>query len=225
MKKNGFTLIEIIIAMAMGFIVMMTVAMLVQSGYQSWTLAYNTANTDSRLDSIRTITAFGSLGRISNKKDYYVYQVTGTTFTRKVPVASPEENLTGQAVEFRYWSTDLTDDMLTPTSSADRYALFYLDNGRLMLDKGTSVEGSPTGGAIDAAGHRATGAGVATTVLADNVASVEFTHTTINMTGDGNGCVRMKLVINGSTNNPARPTETKICTFLAATYIRNIWPQ
>jgi prepilin-type N-terminal cleavage/methylation domain-containing protein len=218
MKRTGFTLIEVIVATAMGVIVMLTVALLVQSGYQSWKLAYKTVNSEIRLDSISAITAFGTLGRQSNKKDYYVYRVSGTTFTRLTPAVNPDEILTGQAVEFRYWSTNLQADMMTPTSSADRYALFYIDNGQLKLDKGTAVEGSPTGGAIDAAKHRVTGGTSSTTTLADNVVSVEFSHTTIDMAGDGNGCVRMKLVLND-------PADNKTFTFLAATYLRNVWPQ
>jgi len=217
MKKNGFTLIEFIVAMATACIVMLAVAMLLQSGYQSWIKTYNTANAESQLDSIATTTSFGTIGRKSNKNDYYVYQVAGSTFTRVIPVADAEENLTGDAVEFRYWSTDLDDDMLTPTSFADRYALFYLDSGQLKLDLGTST-GGPTGGAINAAGQRVTGAGESTVILAKNVDSVEFTHTTKNLAGDGWGCVRMNLTIND-------PNDRKIKNVIAATYIRNVWPQ
>ncbi|MGD0551246.1 MAG: prepilin-type N-terminal cleavage/methylation domain-containing protein [Sedimentisphaerales bacterium] len=217
MKRNGFTLIEVIIAIAASCMVMLTVAILVQSGYKSWNRTYKTSNADSRLDSIGTITAFGSFGRKSNKKDYYVYSVSGTTYTQVKPVANPEEILTGQAVEFRYWSTDLTAAMLNPTSVADKYVLFYLDSGQLKLDYGTSV-GGPTGGAINTAGHRVTGTDVTTVTLAKNVTSVAFSHTTKDMAGDGNGCVRMILVIND-------PNDHKTNTFLAATYLRNIWPE
>jgi hypothetical protein len=105
--------------------------------------------------------------------------------------------------------------MLTPTSFADKYVLFYLDSGQLKLDYGTST-GGLTGGAINAAKHRVTGTGVTTTVLAKNVTSVAFSHTAKNMAGDGNGCVRMTLVI--TANN-------KTNTFLAATYLRNVWPE
>jgi len=225
MKKNGFTLIEVIMAMAGGFIVMLTVAMLVQSGHTSWRKSYDAANCDSRLDSMSSITAFGSFGRKSNKKDYYVYSVsgTGTTFTRLTPVHNPDEILTGQAVEFRYWGTDLEADMLTPTSTADSYALFYLDyaqpgNIKLKLDISDAHHGGAGPPAINGAGHRITGAGLNTVTLASHVTSVEFSHTTIDMAGDGKGCVRMKLIINDPADN-----QTK--TFLAATYIRNVWPQ
>jgi hypothetical protein len=205
MKRNGFTLIEIIVAMAGGFIVMMIVAMLIQSGYRSWNQAYRTANADSRLDSIAATTSFGTIGRKSNKNDYYIYQVASTFTAPTVDPLDPDEILTGQAVEFRYWSSDLNGAMLTPTSFADKYALFYLDNGQLKLDTGTST-GGPTGGAIN------------TVTLAKNVDSVEFSHTKKTPAGGGLGCVRMNLTINDPNDK-----EPKIV--IAATYIRNVWPQ
>lgn len=222
MKRNGFTLIELMVAMAIGFIVMLPVAMLVQSGYRSWNQAYAAANCESRLDTIATTTSFGSIGRKSNKNDYYVYEVAGNTFTRVIPDHDPEENLTGQAVEFRYWSTDLDDDMLAPTSFADRYALFYLDdsqpdNVKLKLDIGIST-GGPTGGAINPAKHRAPGGDTSTVTLAQHVTSVAFSHTTKDLAGSGKGCVRMNLTIDD-------PVDQKTKTIIAATYIRNVWPQ
>ena len=217
MKRHGYTLIEIIIAMAAGFMIMLTVAMLVQSGHTSWKKSYDVANCESRLDSLSAVRALGSFGRKSNKKDYYVYSVSGSTFTRVMPVADPEEILTGQAVEFRFWSTDLENGMLTPGSTADRYALFYLEDGQLKLDMGTS-SGGPPGGAINPGGQRVNGAGVTTVTLANHVTSVEFSHTTRDLAGDGKGCVRMKLIIND-------PADGQSKTFLAATYLRNVWPQ
>ncbi|MBE3145113.1 MAG: hypothetical protein IMZ61_14520, partial [Planctomycetes bacterium] len=174
------------------------------------------ANCDSQLDSIATTTSFGSIGRKSNKNDYYVYSVSGTTFTRVVThVSDPEENLTGQAVEFRYWGSDLVDAMLTPTSFANKYALFYLEDDQLKLDLGTST-GGPTGGAINPAGRRR--ASGSTVTLANHVASVAFSHTTRDLAGDGKGCVRMNLTIND-------PNDKGPKTVIAATYIRNVWPQ
>jgi prepilin-type N-terminal cleavage/methylation domain-containing protein len=219
MKRNGFTLIEVIVAMAAGFIVMLTVAMLVQSGYRSWNQTYRTANCDSRLDSIATTTSFGSIGRKSNKNDYYVYQVANATFTAPpVNPLDPDEILRGQAVEFRYWGTDLEADMLTPTSSADSYALFYLDNGQLKLEISDSAHGGIGPPAINSSGHRVNGAGATTVILANHVTSVEFSHTKKTPAGGGLGCVRMNLTIND-------PADNKSKTVIAATYIRNVWPQ
>ncbi len=69
------------------------------------------------------------------------------------------------------------------------------DSDQLKVDFGTST-GGPTGGAINAAGHRVTGTGVTTVILANNVTSVAFSHTAKDIAGDGYGCVRMNLVIN-----------------------------
>jgi hypothetical protein len=198
-------------AMAGGLIVKLTVAMLVQSGHTSWNKSYKAANCDSRLDSLSTIKAFGSFGRKANKKDYYVYRVSGSTFTQVAGTVTD-----ANAVEFRFWSTDLEADMLTPTSFADKYALFYLDDGKLKLDIGTSTGGS-TGGAINASGYRVTGGGVTTVTLASHVTNVQFGHT-VGSGSVGNGCVRMKLLINDPADNQSK-------TFLAATFIRNVWPQ
>jgi len=202
---------------------MLTVAIVVQSGYKSWNRNYNNANSQSQIDSIGSISTFGSFGRRANKKDYYVYSTsgtgTGTTYTKVTPVANPEENLTGQAVEFRYWSTDVTATMLSPTSVTDSYALFYIDSGQLKVDFFTSPTTNPPtlAQAISAAGHRIT-AGVNTYTLAHYVTSVAFTHTTKDMAGDGYGSVRMKLIVND-------PNDSQSKTFLAATCLRNTWPE
>jgi len=222
MKRNGFTLIEVMTATVLSCIVMLSVAMLVQSGYQSWNRTYNTSNATATLDSIGTISTFTSFGRKSNKNDYYVYKVAGTgsnkTYTRVVPVSQPDEILTGQAVEFRYWSTNLTAAMLASTSVADRYAFFYVDDSKqLDVDFGTST-GGPTGGAINAFKQRVTGTGISTVTLAKHVTSVEFSHTKKTPAGGGWGCVRMNLTIND-------PADKKSKTVIAATYIRNVWPQ
>ncbi len=222
MKRNGLTLIELMTATVISVMVMLTVAILVESGQKSWNKSYNAANCQSQLDSISAISSFGGFGRRSNKKDYYVYSVAGTgsntTYTQVMPVANPEENLTGHAVEFRYWSGSLTAAMMAPTSVADSYAFFYVDSNQLKVDFGqTTGTGGITGGAINAAHHRVTGTGLNTVILASYVTSVTFTHTTKDMAGDGYGSVRMQLVINNPADN-----QTK--TFLAATCLRNIWP-
>jgi prepilin-type N-terminal cleavage/methylation domain-containing protein len=223
MKRNGFTLIELIMAMTLGCMIMLIVATLVVSGQKSWKKSYDKANCQSQLDSIGAISSFGGYGRKSNKKDYYVYSVSGTNFTQVMPVSNPEENLTGQAVEFRYWSSDVTANMLTPTSKADCYALFYLDNTqpanvKLMLDVSDPTLGGFGPPAINTSRHRATGTGITTVILASYVYSVAFTHTTKDMAGDGYGSVRMRLVINNPADGGSK-------TFLAATCLRNTWPE
>jgi hypothetical protein len=204
-----------IVAIGIASIVMLAAAMLVSSGYRGWNQSFNNANCEARLGAMDAMIALGAIGRKSNKIDYCVYEVAGTTLEKVGvdPPSSPDEILTGQAVEFRYWDTDLDSSLMNPATTATAYALFYLDgNQRLKVDFGPYPPG-----AIDVSGHRITGADVYTTTLAKNVFSVDFSHTAKNMTGDGRGCVRMKLVI-------IDPTDDSPKTTIAATLMRNTWP-
>jgi hypothetical protein len=215
-NKWGFTLIELIVAMTTSSIVILTAGMLINSGYRSWTRSFNYANCESRLGALDTMVALGAIGRKSNKMDYRLYEVSGSVFTRAGTTAGPEEVVTGQAIEFRYWDTDLSPSLMNPNTTATAYALFYLSGGDLKVDYGSyDPPGAP--GAIDGTGHRNT-AGITTVTLTHNVTSVEFSHTTKNGSGDGQGCVRMKLIIPDSTDGSAKTT-------LAATFMRNVWPQ
>ena len=211
--SSGLTLIEMIVAIGISSIVMLSAGLLVSSGYKGWKQSFNNANCESRLGAMDTMIALGAIGRKSNKMDYCVYEVTGNTFTKVVPVADPEEILTGQAVEFRYWDTELNPALMDPAVTATAYALFYLDGTQLKVDYGPY----PPGG-INAAGQRITGADVTTTTLAQHVSSVNFSHTSKNMAGDGKGCVRMRLVIIDTTDGTPKTT-------IAATLMRNTWSE
>jgi prepilin-type N-terminal cleavage/methylation domain-containing protein len=210
--RKGFTLIEMITALGIGSIVMLCAALLIQSGFKGWNQTYNNANCETRLGALDVMTALGAIGRKSNKMDYCVYEVTGSYFEKVEPSADPEEILTGQAVEFRYWDTELDSALMDPATTATAYALFYLDDNKLKVDFGPY----PPGG-INGSGYRITGGDVTTTTLAENVSSVEFSHTAKNMAGDGKGCVRMKLVIIDPEDDAPKTT-------IAATMMRNSWP-
>ena len=210
--RKGLTLIEVMAAIGASSIVMLAGALLIFSGYKGWIQTYNDANCESRLGTMETMIVFGTIGRKSNKMDYRIYEVTGDTFEQVLPLADPEEILTGQAVEFRYWNTELDPSLMDPDTTATVYALFYLDDNQLKVDYGPCPPG-----AIDTLGHRITGGDTATTTLAENVVSVEFSHTAKNMTGDGKGCIRMKLIITDSTDGTPKTT-------IAATLMRNSWP-
>jgi type II secretory pathway pseudopilin PulG len=211
----GLTLIETLVAMAAAFIVMLTVALLVQSGYRGWNQTFNNANRESRLGALDTMIALGAIGRKSNKMDYRVYEFDGATYEQVGvdPPSNPDDILIGQAVEFRYWDKELDADLVNPTITATAYALFYLSGDKLKVDYGPY----PPGG-VNASGNRITGANVTTVTLAQNVFSVEFSHTAKNITGDGKGSVRMKLVVTD-------PEDGSTKTTLAATLMRNVWPQ
>ena len=97
--RRGLTLVETTVAIAISTIVMLTVAILVQSGYRGWNQIYNNTYRESRLGSLDTMIALGAIGRKSNKMDYRLYAVTGSNFRRVTPLVEPEEIVKGQAVE------------------------------------------------------------------------------------------------------------------------------
>jgi prepilin-type N-terminal cleavage/methylation domain-containing protein len=213
--RNGFTLPELVIAMAAALVVILVVGSLIVSGQRSWTRAFNYANSKSQLDSLATTITFSTLGRKSNRMDYTLYEINGGKFTQAMPSTDPEEVVTGQAIEFHYWDTELNDSIMNTSITGTAYALFYLDGDKLMLNLGPCPPG-----AVDAAGDKLEGPNVTTITLAENVSELEFSHTTRNLAGDGKGCVRMKFTINDPQGNPHSP-ET---TVTAATLLRNTWP-
>jgi prepilin-type N-terminal cleavage/methylation domain-containing protein len=211
-SKTGFTLIEMIMAMAASLILFLAVAILTSTGQRNWSKTYKTNNSELQVGTISATTALGAFGRKANKTDYRLYKLVNGKYQRAVPANEPEEVVIGDAVEFRYWDTELSADIMTTAKTATAYVLFYLQNGDLKTDYGPY----PPGG-VSAAGNRIIGNDVATVTLIRNVTAVEFSHTTQNMAGDGKGCVRMKLTATDPvTGNPK--------VILAATLMRNTWP-
>ncbi|MFH1370785.1 MAG: prepilin-type N-terminal cleavage/methylation domain-containing protein [Planctomycetota bacterium] len=215
MNRRGFTIIELLVAMAASIIVILIVGSLIVSGHRSWTRAFKYANSKSQLDSLAATITFGTFGRKSNRMDYALYEISGGNFERLLPATDPEEVVTGQAVEFRYWDTELNNDIMNTSITATAYALFYLDGDKLLLDLGPYPPG-----AVDAAGNKLEGSYVSTITLAENVSTLEFSHTTRNLAGDGKGCVRMSFTLNDPDANPRSPQTT----VTAATLMRNTWP-
>jgi hypothetical protein len=212
LSKSGFTLVEMIMAMAGSLIVMLAVAILTYSGHTSWNRTYNSNNSDLQVGTIGTTAALGIFGRKANKTDYRLYKKNINAYERVVPESEPEEVVVGDAVEFRYWNTELTEEIMNSAQTATAYALFYVENGNLRIDYGPFPPGS-----MDTDGHRITGNGITTVTLVRNVTAVEFSHTTQTMAGDGKGCIRMKLTATDPvTGNPK--------VILAATLMRNTWP-
>jgi hypothetical protein len=211
-STHGFTLVELVVAMSAALIVVLVVGVLLVSGQRSWARAFGYAYSKPQLGALASTISFGSYGRKSNRMDYKVYKVVGDKFVQAVPVAEPEEVVTGEAVEFHYWDEDLSAAYMKTAVKGTMYALFYLDEDKLMLDTGPY----PPGG-IDAAGHRIEGENISTATLAENVTALEFSHNTRNIEGDGKGCVRINMTLGGADNN--EPT-----TVTAATLMRNTWP-
>lgn len=211
--KAGMTLVELASASAIGVIIVAVVGMLLFVGNRNWTDAFNDANSGIRVSAVETGITFGVMGRKSNKSDYTLYERQGNIFARVLPSGlSPTEVVSGDAVEFRYWDVPLDDSLLDVTKTGTAYMLFYLEGDDLRVDRGPC----PPGG-VDSSGNRTTGAAVHTRVLARNVASLEFSHTTRNTQGDGRGCVRMDLRL-------VDPNDGSAVTVKTAALMRNVWP-
>jgi hypothetical protein len=213
--RTGFTLVELVVATTASLIVVLVVGTLLVSGQRSWARAFSYSYAKPQLDALGSTITFGSFGRKANKMDYKLYKMVNNKFVTAVPLVNPEEVVTGEAVEFHYWDKDLDADIMKTSIKGTMYALFYLDDDKLMLDTGPLPPGGP--GGVDAAGHRIEGENVNTITLAENVTDLEFSHTTRNMEGDGKGCVRMNMTLEGADGNA--PT-----TVTAATLMRNTWP-
>lgn len=227
----GFTMIELVVTMVIALPLILAVGVLLVGGQRSWQNTYASAHKKIKQDASTVTIAFGSMGRRGNRlhtpldlahSGYVIYKISGGNFTPAVPVTkNPQEVVSGDAVEFRYWDVELdehdTHNLLDVTKTATAYALFYLDGKKLKVDYGPYPPGAvPAGG-----GSRNT-AGVKTVVLAEN-ASLDtstgigaFSHTTLN--GVGEGSVRIDIVLTD-------PNDDETIKVMTSTLLRNIWPR
>ena len=220
--RTGMTMTELLVAMLLNIVVILAVGTLLVGGNRAWLNTFGSANKQIKLDALATTVAFGSTGRRANRLGYTIYKANGGTFTPAVPVTSdPQEVVSGDAVEFRYWDVglDSTDssDLLDVTKTATARALFYLDGDQLKVDYAPYPPAAvPAGG-----GSRNT-AGVTTIVLAENVSTDPnstvdaFSHTTTN--GIGQGSVRINVTLTD-------PEDNESISVMTATLMRNIWPR
>ncbi|MBN2181290.1 MAG: hypothetical protein JW715_05200 [Sedimentisphaerales bacterium] len=210
--RAGLTLVELVIAMTASLIVVLTVGALLVSGHRSWNDAFEYANGNLQVNSLETMLAFGSVGRRSNKSDYRLYVSAGESYLPVLPSSmfDPEEVVFGDAVEFRYWDEELNADFMDADVTGNAYAFFYVDDGKLMVDRGPYPPG-----AVGPSGHKRHSSN--SRVLAENVESIEFSHTTKNAAGDGKGCVKLSLRLYD-------PEEERSITVKTATLMRNVWP-
>jgi prepilin-type N-terminal cleavage/methylation domain-containing protein len=217
----GFSLIELMLAVAISSILVLVVGVLIVSGSRSWQQTYTSAHRQSEEDATAVTMAFGSIGRMSNRANYVVYKKTGSTFTPAVsPTPTTDTVVSGDAVEFRYWNVNLdtgdTQHLMDITKTATAYALFYLDSGQLKVDYGPYPPG-----AVPASGGSRNTSGVNTIVLAHNVSDDPctglgaFSHTTLN--GIGKGCVRIDIILTDLDGQQVR--------MMTSVLMRNWWPR
>jgi hypothetical protein len=209
--RQGVTLVELVISTAIGLIAIFVIGSLLVAGQRNWNTTYNTVNNGVNVDADISQIVFGIYGRQSNRASYCLYQDL-------IPVPSPGAGavVSGNAVEFRYWDQPLSAAMLDPTVKATAYVLIYLDKttNTLKANFGPYPQGGP-GGVSNGKINTPT----RSEVLAHNVTSIQFSHTTINTTaGLGNGSVRMVLTMQDNTVLP-----TVSLTVKTATMMRNYW--
>ena len=207
----GLTLIELVLAVAIGLIISLILGALLYSGHKNWASTFNRSNRGIEIDALETMMMFGSFGRQANKQDYAVYTIGNGNFLRAKPSSANPETVTGQAVEFRYWAAPLSAAIMNPSITATNYILFYLDGTTLKVDRGPY----PPGGVANNGTSRLTG-GATTQVLAENVTALEFSHTTRNLQGDGDGCVRLDMTLRD-------PNDGRTLAVKTATLLRNDW--
>jgi len=219
---SGVTMIEIILAMALNSIIALAVGILIISGNRGWQNIYDSANSKIRQDAIVTTLTFGSIGRKANRLSYQLYKTGGGAFIPALPqTTDPQEVVSGDAVEFRYWDVALDEedsyDLMDTTKKATAYALFYIEGEKLKVDYGPY----PPGGVPEGGGPRNT-TGVNTEILAENVSLDEeseagaFSHTVVS--GLGQGSVRINIILT----DPETGKTEKIMT---STLMRNVWPR
>jgi type II secretory pathway pseudopilin PulG len=211
--KNGFTLIELVIAVAASMIVLLISGVLLESGQKSWARAFRYANSETQTKALTSTIAFGQIGRQSNKLDYKLYNLNDSRFISVALPDKPGDVVEGEAVEFHYWADEkLNSDIMDTSIKGNTYALFYLEDDKLMLDTGPY----PPGG-VDAVGYLSSSPEVISSAIAENVVSLKFSHTTRNLEGKGRGCIRLEMTLRD-------PMDNSITTVTAATLMRNVWP-
>jgi len=218
--RSGITIIELVITMVIGTMLVSVVGILLVSGQRAWNRTYNSAHKQIKGDAQDVMIRFSSIGRKSNRIDYTIYDISGSTFTPTVPqTANPEEVVSGDAVEFRYWDVELDSEdshaLMDVTKTATAYALFYLDDEKLKVDYGPYPPG-----AVPEGGGNKNSSDITTTTLAENVTTDPnigaFSHTTLN--GVGLGCVRINITLTDAEDDERIRVTT-------ATMMRNIWPR
>jgi len=217
--RKGLTLVELIMGVAASLIVVLTVAILIVAGHRNWNEAYKYANGDVQVNAIETMINFGAFGRKANKTDYKLYSSETGSYVTVVPTVNPDEVVFGNAVEFRYWGSELNDAFMDTEITGNKYALYYVEGDVLKVDYGpypssVAADGTKYGG-INSSGNKINP--VSTRVLAKNVQSVTFSHLTTNFEGDGNGCVKMDLALYDAEEDKGLHVKT-------ATLMRNVWP-
>ena len=218
-RRQGFTLVEMIVAMIINMIIISGVGILMVGGNRAWQKCYNSANHQIKQDALATTLEFGNVGRKSNRLSYTIYKREGDTYFKALPqTKNPVEVVSGEAVEFGYWDSRLdssdSQNLMDKTKLATAYAFFYIDDKKLKVDYGPYPPGAVTNGKRNASG-------VTTNILSESVSMSDsndgfFSHTTVN--GVGQGSVRINITLKNIEDGES-------AQIMTSTYLRNIWPR
>ena len=83
--RCGATLMELILSLALATILVLTVGVLLDGGHRAWLRTYASVHGSIRQDARAVATAFGIIGRRSNRSNYVLYDVEDGTFVPTVP--------------------------------------------------------------------------------------------------------------------------------------------
>ncbi|HPY77527.1 MAG TPA: type II secretion system protein, partial [Anaerohalosphaeraceae bacterium] len=196
-KIHGFTLIEMMIVVAILAIPLVAVGILAAGGSRSFRQTYNSIHKEVRQDAVAVMTAFGTVSRQSNRNNYKVYTIKNGVYAEAQPPPK-QEIASGQAVEFRYWQDPFDpehpgENALDISNTGTHYALFYLDGSELKVDYGT-VDGDVAG----IVGSSRSAARILRTVTLTRFVDLSkttdlFSHSIIG--GAGQGSVRLNLTL------------------------------
>jgi prepilin-type N-terminal cleavage/methylation domain-containing protein len=218
-RTKGFTLIEMIVAIAIVAIPIVAVGILLSGASRGWEKIYEDTHSAIRQDAMAVMASLQNFGRQANICNYQVYAIKNNVFTIAVP-PNGQTAATGQAVEFRYWQQTFNPEdpgvnPLDTDNMGTHYALYYLDNNVLKVDFGKVVNG--IGGVNGTA--RQTNNIISTQTLASDVNPIKttrlFSHTVVG--GQGNGCINTELTL---TNIEKTSIEIKFATMLRAAWPR-----
>lgn len=212
-------MVELVVTIIVTVVLVPVIGVLLIGGHRAWSNTYTSANKKIKQDAQAVMLKFGSMGRMSNRFSYKIYNINGSSYTEAKPQGTGQEVVSGDAVEFRYWDVGLdaedSQGLMEVTKTATAYALFYIEGDKLMLDRGPYPPGAvPVDG-----GDKNTNS-VTTTVLAENVSfdpdAGAFSHTVVN--GAGQGAVRINITLTD-------PETGESIEVMTATLMRNMWPR
>ncbi len=225
--RSGIGLVELCTTMLISTILVLCVGILLVGGQRAWNETLNSSQKKVKQDAQLVMIRFGSVGRRANRLAFEIYEIEGNIFTPVEPETSEEEVISGDAVEFRLWDSEIicnpefneeideeNEELLEPSCTGTAYVLFYLDNDELMVDYGPY----PPGGVPDGGGSKRTP--TRTEVLAENVTTDPqigaFSTTVIGQTR--NGCIRINITLTD-------PNDGETIKVLTSTLLRNQWPR